>query len=189
MSKSHQYIIEEYTPKSIAVFIDDGVTKYDSALLALDSTPNKFLRGPNDTKRTGWVFPKFKRSAVIAALEGVDGGSVNAPAATATSSASAGSVGGSGASSSCVGAAGFTGGVDVVQLQSLVRNLSSRLEAVESEVTALRKLVTSGAASSATASSATASSGGKTVTVADMDDDMPEEDDTPFTKSLIRRKK
>ena len=65
-SKDSIFIVD-YTEKAIAVFGDTKVIK--DHLAGLGGKFNPSLKGDNDDKRAGWIFPKTKRSEVQSLLE------------------------------------------------------------------------------------------------------------------------
>ena len=66
MSQDSVYIVD-YTEKAIAVFGDTKVMK--DHLASLGGKFNPSLRGNNDDKKPGWIFPNTKRSEVQSLLD------------------------------------------------------------------------------------------------------------------------
>jgi|688.fasta_scaffold98615_4 hypothetical protein len=66
-SSKDSIFIVDYTEKAIAVFGDTKIIK--DHLAGLGGKFNPSLKGDNDDKRAGWIFPKTKRSEVQSLLE------------------------------------------------------------------------------------------------------------------------
>jgi hypothetical protein len=66
-SSKDSIFIVDYTEKAIAVFGDTKIIK--EHLAGLGGKFNPSLKGDNDDKRAGWIFPKTKRSEVQSLLE------------------------------------------------------------------------------------------------------------------------
>lgn len=157
------YLDENYSEKACVVFGDQATLHNNStAFLAINGTLNYALRPQTDNgpKRAGFVFPKKKLPEVKDALKKVANGEVPPQKAPAAPAASTG-----------------------INLDSIVKNMSARLEALESEVQALRKLVTS---TPQRVGATTASSTTKRPPVDDDDEGM---EDEVVVKSLIKRNK
>lgn len=148
---SSSYTIENYSEKAIAVF-SSNLGQYADALEALKGSRNQALRGPNETRRVGYVFPVSRRAEVeavcskIASGVAVDIAQLTAKSdskrpRTATAAAAAAT-----SSSAVIAASNVTSTTnhankDASEALKLVKLLSSRVEALESEVAALRKQV------------------------------------------------
>jgi hypothetical protein len=179
---THEYSIEAYSEKAIAVFVSTThINKYEPILVGLGSSANYALKGPNNQKRTGFVFPKGKLDAVNQAL--LSGTAPTTPVVGVKKSASS--------------ATDDKLAQDFAVLQKLVYTLSARLEAVEAEQQAARKAF---GASGATGGGGDAkahkrpASAAAVRSVYDMEEAYEDDDDvedepviTPF-KSLIVRK-
>ncbi len=66
-SSKDSIFIVDYTEKAIAVFGDTKIIK--DHLAGLGGKFNPSLKGDNDDKRAGWIFPKTKRSEVQTLLD------------------------------------------------------------------------------------------------------------------------
>ena len=74
MSQDSVYIVD-YTEKAIAVFGDTKVMK--DHLASLGGKFNPSLRGNNEEKKPGWIFPKTKRSEVQSLLDKIKSGQID----------------------------------------------------------------------------------------------------------------
>lgn len=147
----------DYSDKSIAIFGDlDSLNRFAPDILAANGMRNDKLRPANDggPRRVGYVFSKKSLDTaqkLVARLNGMPASYTPAPVVSTSSSS----------------------------VEQLVKNLSARLEAVESEVQALRKLVTGGGK---------APSASVVTTTSNEDDEEADMEDEPVVKSLIRRR-
>lgn len=163
---SSLYLDENYSEKACVVFGDQATLHQNSTgFLAINGTLNYALRPQTDNgpKRAGFVFPKKKLPEVKDVLKKLSSGEPipqKAPAAVSTGSSN---------------------------IETLVKNMSARLEALESEVQALRKLVTSSCPSAT--SSSTGTSAKRPVAPPADDDDEGDMEDEVVVKSLIKRNK
>lgn len=73
-SQESVYIVD-YTEKAIAVFGDTKVMK--DHLSSLGGKFNPSLRGNNEEKKPGWIFPKTKRSEVQSLLDKIKNGEID----------------------------------------------------------------------------------------------------------------
>ena len=129
-----EYTIEAYSEKAIAVFVaTQHIAKYEPILTGLGSSANYALKGANgQQKRTGYVFPKGKLDAVSQALS--SGVTPATPVVGVKKSVGSGN-------------SGVTEdkyeklAQEFATLQKLVYNLTARLEAVEAEQQAARKVI------------------------------------------------
>lgn len=141
------YTIENYSEKAIAVF-SSNLGQYADALEALKGSRNQALRGPNETRRVGYVFPVSRRAEVEAVCSKIaSGAAVDIAQLTAKSDSKRPRTAAAATSSSAVIAASNVTSTtnhankDASEALKLVKLLSSRVEALESEVAALRKQV------------------------------------------------
>ena len=158
---------ENYTEKSIVIFGDtDALIRHSTEILNKGGYQNHALRPAqlNGPKRSGFVFPKTKLSDVRDLVQRLNSGAVATPSTVAPSRAVVSQV------------ATATSSTD-----TLVKNLSARLEAVESELQALRKLVLGGKGVATTPTVASVASAG------DDEDGGEDMEDEPVVKSLIKR--
>jgi hypothetical protein len=174
------WFIEDYSEKAIAVF---GDTKaYKDLLVSLNGKFNPALKGVGDTKRSGWIFPKSKRAQVEAQMKQ---GPQSIPPASSSSSVTSGTPSSTPVkptptlptSSATPTSSTSSDSAELLQrlekVEKIMSNLTSRLEAVETELAASRKRNVKQMESSS-------------VDRADHTDD---EDEAPVAKSLMIRKK
>jgi len=178
------WFIEDYSEKAIAVF---GDTKaYKDLLVSMNGKFNPALKGVGDTKRSGWIFPKSKRAQVEAQMKQgpqsippassstVSSGTPVKPIPATHATPTSSSTTTSSTSSTSSDSAELLQRLEKVE--KIMSNLTSRLEAVETELAASRKRNVKQMESSIPSS----------VDRADHTDD---EDEAPVAKSLMIRKK
>ena len=160
---------ENYTEKSIVIFGDtDALIRHSTEILNKGGYQNHALRPAqlNGPKRSGFVFPKTKLSDVRDLVQRLNSGAVATPSSTTVAPSRA-----------VVSQVATT----TSSTDTLVKNLSARLEAVESELQALRKLVLGGKGVATTPTVASVASAG------DDEDGGEDMEDEPVVKSLIKR--
>ena len=132
--------IEDYSDKALAVFgkISPAL---EEGLIKLGGKFNPVLKGLNDTRRPGWIFPKSKRDQVSFELKkhlGTSTTSSSSSSSSATlSTSNSTSASASSSTPTPIDTIGST--IKYVSLQAfqtlekLVHNLSSRVEVIETE--------------------------------------------------------
>jgi dGTP triphosphohydrolase len=120
--------IEQYSEKCIAVFGD--TQNFKDVLMQLGGKFNPMLKGLNDTKRPGWVFVKNNdiRAKLLQSLQ--NGGSSQANNSSSTTTLKKTST----VSPSIVASTND-------ELMKIVQQLSKRLDSVETELFAVRKIL------------------------------------------------
>ena len=178
--------IEDYSERAIAVFGD--TQPYKEVLSALGGKFNPGLKGlTSDTKRAGWVFPKGKKADVLAKISQPPPAPSTTAASTSESSSST-----TQATSSSYKSTSYSGDDRVGKLEKLVHSLTSRLEAVESELAASRKPKIGNLPSTIASTPAPATTTSTKRSWADDDDEEEMDDDDEPVKpsvSLIQRNK
>ena len=124
--------IEDYSDKALAVFgkISPAL---EEGLIKLGGKFNPALKGLNDTRRQGWIFPKSKRDQVSFELKKHLGTSTTSSSSTISSTSNSSST----SAPTPIDSIGST--IKYVSLQAfqtlekLVHNLSSRVEVIETE--------------------------------------------------------
>ena len=128
---------EDYSDKALAVFgkISPAL---EEGLIKLGGKFNPALKGLNDTRRQGWIFPKSKRDQVSFELKKHLGTSTTSSSSTISSTSSSSTSNSSSTSAPTpIDSIGST--IKYVSLQAfqtlekLVHNLSSRVEVIETE--------------------------------------------------------
>lgn len=129
-------IIEDYSDKALAVFgkISPAL---EEGLIKLGGKFNPVLKGLNDTRRPGWIFPKSKRDQVSFELKKHLGTSTTSSSSSTSSASNSTSTSASNSTPTSIDTIGTT--IKYVSLQAfqtlekLVHNLSSRVEVIETE--------------------------------------------------------
>jgi hypothetical protein len=191
MSNIKPYI-KPYSERSFAVFGD--TQNYRSYLLEWGGKFNPNLKADNQDvnsteRKPGWIFPNTKLELVTKKLPTLDGAAVETPGGIVNTTAPTAQITAASQPRSHV-----NGVVDKSEkfekLEKLVSVLSSRLEAVEAELNAMRKLV--GPTPTALPTTTTATKRKITAPAAEPEvTQEPEEEDEISTRmvSLMRRKK
>jgi hypothetical protein len=132
--------IEDYSDKALAVFgkISPAL---EEGLIKLGGKFNPVLKGLNDTRRPGWIFPKSKRDQVSVELKKHLGTSTTSSSSSTSSTSNSTSTSASNSTPTSTPTSIDTIGTTIkyVSLQAfqtlekLVHNLSSRVEVIETE--------------------------------------------------------
>ena len=131
MSQDSVYIVD-YTEKAIAVFGDTKVMK--DHLASLGGKFNPSLRGNNDDKKPGWIFPKTKRSEVQSLLDKIKSGQIDISEAPPSLETKA---------SQKISASKSTRSVDdnFIFSKEMYLSLVSRIEKLETELALTKKIL------------------------------------------------
>ena len=178
-----RWTIENYSEKSIAVFAEN-LGPYADILESLNGTRNNRLKGPNDSKRTGYVFPKHKMTEVQTALQNFDTKGVvptsSTPVPPSTSSTP---------SLTSASPATAKDSEQLQKLQKLVQQLTTRLDAAEAEISSLRKLVLNPLPSKSLPKTQESSSSSNTTN--EMEDEDSEENNQEVSnqRMIVRKRK
>jgi len=92
-------------------------------LQQLGGSYNRYLKGPNDTKRPGWIFPKSKEDQVLSELSKQ---SLSNKSDTSNSSNSS---------------VAYKSDIDMKQVEKYFLQLTSRIEALENEVSSQKRWI------------------------------------------------
>jgi hypothetical protein len=124
--------IEQYSEKCIAVFGDTQNCK--DTLTQLGGKFNPMLKGLNDTKRPGWVFVKNNdiRAKILQALQQPQQASNNNNSSSISLSSN---------SSSTSSTSSKSSSSSTDDLMKIVQQLCKRLDSVETELFAVRKIL------------------------------------------------
>ena len=115
--------VEDYSSVSFALF---GETKNIKDILQqLGGSYNRYLKGPNDTKRPGWIFPKSKKDQVLSEL--------SKQSLSNTSNKSD--------TSNTVSSVVYKSDIDMKQVEKYFLQLTSRIEALENEVSSQKRWI------------------------------------------------
>ena len=123
------YIVENYSERAFAIFGD--TKQFKDLLMSLGGKFNPSLKGPNDTKRAGWIFPLKQKDDVVKKLDEES----RKPASEKTVEKVSTSVKKVSSTSSTIDSSEIIDG-----LTKRIDDLVSRIEALEAEVSAFRKL-------------------------------------------------
>ena len=138
--------IEEYSPLSIAIFGDtSSFLPYKERLESIGGTFNRNLKGPNDTKRPGWIFQKSKKEQILNLFQAGPQAITPSTSSSSFSSFSSSSSSSSSLSSSTTSTISTQppqqSNLDMKKVESMFLQLTSRIEALENECSTLRKWV------------------------------------------------
>ena len=142
------YTVENYSERAFAIFGD--TKQFKDLLMSLGGKFNPSLKGPNDTKRAGWIFPLKQKDDIVKKLDEES----RKPASEKTVEKVSSSVK---KVSSTIDSSTIQSSEIIDGLTKRIDDLVSRIEALEAEVSAFRKLSVSSVQRPLTASPSTSS--------------------------------